>query len=502
MPESIPVDDHACYQFKEGHPNCETHAVFKLKNDKSYVLNFVGGTLPRRDKGDREMYCMVMSVLFRPGGWRTGKEIKQKGQTWEEAFQNTQFDDRHLKMMRNMNLLYECYDYAHDLAVQRKKDADTEHLPTWLPDDLSITLITQHTEEEYQVGCTETDILDIVSQAAEKFGKHFGHIHTQINDMKLKVSGLLRGVESSTVEQIPSRVSQKLVDCIQLAHKTPQEWKAELDTAKEHAITERFTLSSRIDTNGHTITTHADNPNEHIEGAVTVTTQQLVNQEYGVDSTKPDVPYHIILVSQLIREFQLNKEQCLAFKIIAAHLLDTTARAPHLRMYIGGMGGTGKSRVIKCVLEFLRKRNESHRYMVMAPTGSAACLIDGSTIHSMLGLGINGIDATQTHLDQLMGRLKLVDLLIVDEISMVSCKDLYRMSSQLSTAFQSTFDSFGNKHMVIAGDFGQLPPPGAASLSLYSPTMKLYEREKTLEGQKNALGKALWQQFTTVIILR
>ena len=405
-------------------------------------------------------------------------------------------------MMRNMNLLYECYDYAHDLAVQRKKDADTEHLPTWLPDDLSITLITQHTEEEYQVGCTETDILDIVSQAAEKFGKHFGHIHTQINDMKLKVSGLLRGVESSTVEQIPSRVSQKLVDCIQLAHKTPQEWKAELDTAKEHAITERFTLSSRTDTNGHTITTHADNPNEHIEGAVTVTTQQLVNQEYGVDSTKPDVPYHIILVSQLIREFQLNKEQCLAFKIIAAHLLDTTARAPHLRMYIGGMGGTGKSRVIKCVLEFLRKRNESHRYMVMAPTGSAACLIDGSTIHSTLGLGINGIDATQMHLDQLMGRLKLVDLLIVDEISMVSCKDLYCMSSQLSTAFQSTFDSFGNKHMVIAGDFGQLPPPGAASLSLYSPTMKLYEREKTLEGQKNALGKALWQQFTTVIILR
>ena len=79
MPESIPVDDHACYQFKEGHPNCETHAVFKLKNDKSYVLNFVGGTLPRRDKGNREMYCMVMSVLFRPGGWRTGKEIKQEG---------------------------------------------------------------------------------------------------------------------------------------------------------------------------------------------------------------------------------------------------------------------------------------------------------------------------------------------------------------------------------------------------------------------------------------
>jgi hypothetical protein len=55
-------------------------------------------------------------------------------------------------------------------------------------------------------------------------------------------------------------------------------------------------------------------------------------------------------------------------------------------MYLGGMGGTGKSQVIKAVVAFFEERNESHRFIILAPTGSAAALLNGSTYHSALGL--------------------------------------------------------------------------------------------------------------------
>lgn len=59
-------------------------------------------------------------------------------------------------------------------------------------------------------------------------------------------------------------------------------------------------------------------------------------------------------------------------------------------MYLGGMGGTGKSRVIQALMKFFEMRNESHRIIVVAPTGNAAALIGGHTYHSVLGIDDRG----------------------------------------------------------------------------------------------------------------
>ena len=53
-------------------------------------------------------------------------------------------------------------------------------------------------------------------------------------------------------------------------------------------------------------------------------------------------------------------------------------------MYLGGMGGTGKSQVIKALSQFFTGRNEAHHFITVAPTGTAAALLGGSTYHSML----------------------------------------------------------------------------------------------------------------------
>jgi hypothetical protein len=73
---------------------------------------------------------------------------------------------------------------------------------------------------------------------------------------------------------------------------------------------------------------------------------------------------------------RLNAEQNRAFRIVANHAVDNTS--PQLRMYLGGVGGTGKSQVIKALIGSFESRNESHRFLVIGPTQS------DSWLHEML----------------------------------------------------------------------------------------------------------------------
>ena len=59
-------------------------------------------------------------------------------------------------------------------------------------------------------------------------------------------------------------------------------------------------------------------------------------------------------------------------------------------MYLGGMGGTGKSQVIRALISMFDKKQESHQFVILAPTGTAAALLNGSTYHSMLGVRSRG----------------------------------------------------------------------------------------------------------------
>ncbi|KAF8590420.1 hypothetical protein K439DRAFT_1330065, partial [Ramaria rubella] len=51
-------------RFIDGHPQRDSHRIKFLPNNKGLVPNFVGGTLPRSDKGDHEYYCATMLTLF------------------------------------------------------------------------------------------------------------------------------------------------------------------------------------------------------------------------------------------------------------------------------------------------------------------------------------------------------------------------------------------------------------------------------------------------------
>ncbi|KAF6742917.1 hypothetical protein DFP72DRAFT_746645, partial [Ephemerocybe angulata] len=139
-------------------------------------------------------------------------------------------------------------------------------------------------------------------------------------------------------------------------------------------------------------------------------------------------------------QWKLNKEQERAYKIVANHA--TLSGPQQLRMYLGGMGGTGKTQVIKALKWMFKKKKESHRFIVLAPTGTAAALLRGSTYHSMLGMRTAGKKAKRESDDcgvreeslsvaQAQQRLSGVDYVFIDEVSMVSCENLYAISSRL-----------------------------------------------------------------------
>jgi hypothetical protein len=106
-----------------------------------------------------------------------------------------------------------------------------------------------------------------------------------------------------------------------------------------------------------------------------------------------------------------------------------------------------------------------------------------------------------TAIAQVKARLDGVDYIFLDEVSMVACHDLYKISAQLAKARNIVDTPFGGINMIFAGNFAQLPPVGGHSFYNESVGTSV-DASQTLKGQQSSIGKALWHQVTTVVILR
>ncbi|KAJ7658989.1 hypothetical protein B0H17DRAFT_954899, partial [Mycena rosella] len=131
-----------------------------------------------------------------------------------------------------------------------------------------------------------------------------------------------------------------------------------------------------------------------------------------------------------------------AFKIVTDHAAGSPIMP--LRMYMGGIGGTGKSRVIHAIIEFFTRRHEEYRFMVLGPTGSMAALLNGSTHHSVFKIpresksknhdNVEGIRNEGGSLAGVNERLQGVNHIFLDGISMVSCYDFQALATQAAKA--------------------------------------------------------------------
>lgn len=133
----------------------------------------------------------------------------------------------------------------------------------------------------------------------------------------------------------------------------------------------------------------------------------------------------------------------------------------------------------------------------MAGTGTTQVL----KAHSMFGINSDGGSSSNIQLAQVKSRLEGVDYIFLDEVSMLSCRDMFLINPRLARVMNDLDSPFGGLNMIFAGDFAQLPPViGQEHASLYSRTVGM--NATSLRDREAAIGKALWHQVTTVVILR
>lgn len=490
------IDYSRAFSFADGHPRRATHAVFMLRPDKHFVLNFIGKTLPRPDRGDREEYCRTMMAIFAPRGWRSGRDLKADNETWSAKFEDTVFSETSLTVMKNMHLLYECHDARHDFAAQRKAEERRAELAGILGDDIMDELDLDHEMEVCSEDNVDRSLVDYLELSSELVGQYTA---TQRHKMREILAYMEEIGWTRSLGVIGMETNVLLPQEVFATGLTASAWKESLDRNREDVLRARAALR-HVSRDGLA----AIGPPELEEGLVKIMTLSQLTANAVVQH----LPHHLSStvgqisdgMSSIIVEFQLNKEQRRAFLLVALQM--SGVHNDPLRMYLGGMGGTGKSQVIKAVISYLERRKEAYRYEVCAPTGAAASIIAGSTYHSVLGFGRDDRAASVAKLSKVRSRLEGVDLIILDEVSMMSCSAVYRVSEQLCNAFDDMLNPFGGKSIVFAGDFGQLPPPGIGQLPLYSSNIGDLSTMATLNGQKNALGKIAWHMFTTHVILR
>lgn len=187
---------------------------------------------------------------------------------------------------------------------------------------------------------------------------------------------------------------------------------------------------------------------------------------------------------QIIRTapFDFTDEQLYFMQVVAKEHKSVALLAP---------AGYGKSACIKTVikllditikpysLKMLRERYGNFESIcspigLCASTGKAASLIGGRTLHSFLGIGIGRGTVkewvkrlkTARFLDQALHDIRALQVLIIDEISMISAQLLDMISDYLQQV-RKNLSPFGGVQLILVGDIAQLPPVSKGSLFFF-----------------------------------
>jgi len=148
-------------------------------------------------------------------------------------------------------------------------------------------------------------------------------------------------------------------------------------------------------------------------------------------------------MSKELSPIELNDD----FKYVLETLEDTRES-----LFVTGRAGTGKSTLLRLFRDATKKKA-----VVLAPTGIAALNIGGQTIHSFFGLPGRLIQKTDITRRRNHHFFKKLDIIIIDEISMVRA-DMMDNIDYFLRINREDVRPFGGVQMVFFGDLFQLPP--------------------------------------------
>jgi len=156
-------------------------------------------------------------------------------------------------------------------------------------------------------------------------------------------------------------------------------------------------------------------------------------------------------------------------------------------LFCTGGAGKGKTHLLKLIRDGFLEQGRT--VFVVAPTGVAANHVSGSTLDSFMRVPaswfqkrklINVLQFFSKNPDLLL-RFSLVEVLIIDEVSMVSGKRMDWLDRILQLANNNS-RPMGNKQVITFGDFYQLPPVDSSTFCFETAVwQKLFPPERSID---------------------
>eukprot|EP00929_Paragymnodinium_shiwhaense_P024795 TRINITY_DN15152_c0_g1_i1.p1 TRINITY_DN15152_c0_g1~~TRINITY_DN15152_c0_g1_i1.p1 ORF type:complete len:736 (+),score=147.87 TRINITY_DN15152_c0_g1_i1:43-2250(+) len=124
-----------------------------------------------------------------------------------------------------------------------------------------------------------------------------------------------------------------------------------------------------------------------------------------------------------------------------------------------GVGKTYTCAAIRAALEWKYGERHDEVVAVTASTGTAALLVEGCTLHSMMGAGVPTCTKDFKKIKMRKKDIwKPLEVLIIDEASMVSGEMFDRLDEQLREIKGCPEKPFGGMQVILVGDLFQLAP--------------------------------------------
>jgi PIF1-like helicase len=441
--------------FEEGHPLQKSYRQF-VRKDTAAIPTLLGRLLFLRpdseDESVRSDYFCLLSGLFLP--WSHEQPpVKPVGDSWEDFFsaKNDILSPRIVRYIDNLALLHKSKEEAQvdqlQLLAQYGKDAMGEEGSF---NEYFELLGGDEDHEEMENDLTKS--LALVQTSLESSLESVDEYVREAMEANFNNGYFQDSLDVPSSPEAPNFDSLPPSDCIKFEVVDPK------------AVRKLLRDVQLLDDNAL--------------------------QEPPTGNVEPDVYLTNSDIDSIVNEFSLNPEQTRAFRIICNHALGHyTAQDSQLLMGVFGAGGTGKSTLIEAIRTWFRRNCREKELIVTATTGSAAVKIAGTTVHSAVSIPIETADGKR------VGRLKAKQIeawqpaqyMIIDEVSMLDCKVMESLHTQLSKAKSKADIFFGGVNIIFFGDFLQLP-------AVVNPDLYIDQTDWSL-------GHRLWRSLNTVVML-
>lgn len=513
----------AALRYLEQHPLYCTHAVKRRR--RPCVPRLYGPRLPDRalleDEDAQHTYGIVALLLFVP--WRSRTDLVAEGESWWAAFSRTMFDEASTTQMDVMQSWFDAKNDADRAAAEAAamgagtgeagSDSETEDRVEEASglDDGDGVGDSGRVDFARASAVAVSDGVDVLDDPVQATREPLVHRVVSTGALGLLSSAVCRAaaafarvasLEASRWSSMVKSSNNAVMDSVGSSFGSEEAPTGVRERIDPNAVEkEAAALCARIRAGDGP----ADDGDAMVDGSTVGINEAAVAPQVTVEALDAALRDVIPPVTALVRAaaipteappclsigaiggiFSLNTLQMTAFSVLALALGKSMRRdlaesdiemasgpepaapgsgaaADQLLFYLGGEGGTGKTRVIEAVSFFCRSWGRPRAVLNAAFTGLAASSIGGSTLHSLVQLSGKGRKTPASPNPQQCAAFRGTLMVVIDEVSMLSAEQLAETEGRLRLLMENEAD-FGGLHMCLGGDFFQMPPIGAPFL--------------------------------------